>query len=246
MKFYKDYRVQYDDCDETKRLKLTTMINMLMEVSEAQLANTLGSAKAMNEQGRGWVVTQYEFHVKRLPKALEAVKAWTDAAGYNRFLCYRDFGMEDIEGNELLTVHSQWVLFDLKLRKMLPTDPDLVKGIGAPKLAKLPRFKRLRPLEAYDSSHVYRVRYYDLDTNHHMNNGRYFDWIVDTLPRDFLNQHVPVRIDLRFDKEVQYGDEAQSWLKFTRTSQEECLSQHLIKVGEDDMALCEIAWRKSL
>lgn len=75
MKFYKDYRVQYDDCDETKRLKLTTMINMLMEVSEAQLANTLGSAKAMNEQGRGWVVTQYEFHVKRLPKALEAVKS---------------------------------------------------------------------------------------------------------------------------------------------------------------------------
>ena len=30
MKFYKDYQVQYDDCDETKRLKLTTMINMLM------------------------------------------------------------------------------------------------------------------------------------------------------------------------------------------------------------------------
>lgn len=241
MKFFEDCQVQYDDCDETKNLKLSSMIDKLMEVSEHQLEGTLGSTQTMLKKGIGWVVTQYEFHIQRLPKALENVKLWTDPIGYNRFLCYRDFGIQNEEGQDIVLVHSQWVLFDIKNRKMLPTDLNIVKDLGIPKLSKMPRFARLRALDNYDTFNTYRVRYYDLDTNHHMTNGHYFNWIVDTLDRKFLNTHQPVRIDLKFEQEVKYGDNAQARLKVENVD-EFVKTSHLITVDDNNMAICEIEW----
>lgn len=132
MRYYKDYQLEYADCGESGQLKLPRMIDLMMESSERQLAPTLGRASAMKERGRGWVVTQYEFEFTSLPRAGQKVRVWTEAVGYNRFLSYRDFGIEDEAGKDLVIAHSQWVLFDLKSRKLLPSDDKIAEELGAP------------------------------------------------------------------------------------------------------------------
>ena len=37
----------------------------------------------------------------------------------------------------------------------------------------------------------YRVRFYDIDSNQHVNNAMYFNWIIDVLGYDFLTTHIP-------------------------------------------------------
>ena len=150
MKYMENYRIEYSDCDENQNLKLPAMVDLMMQVSEHQLEQGHASTQDMIDRGLGWVVTQYHFEITALPKPGEQVILSTEAAGYNRFFEYRDFGISTSEGRPLVRVHSQWVMFDLKKRKLIPCDTNLMHEFNVPLLEKMPRFPRLRLQDNYD------------------------------------------------------------------------------------------------
>ena len=242
-------RVRYSEVDSERHLTLPAVMDYLQDCCTFQSEDMDIGVEYLAEQKQAWVLSSWEIKVRRYPVMGEKICVETWPYAFKGFYGYRNFRITNGQGEELVLANSVWVYMDMERMRPMRI-PEKVADAYRPEIGEeLPGEWGARKLSVPEDGTAMPpvpVAGFFIDTNHHMNNGRYFDWIVDTLPRDFLNQHVPVRIDLRFDKEVQYGDEAQSWLKFTRTSQEECLSQHLIKVGEDDMALCEIAWRKSL
>ena len=81
-----------------------------------------------------------------------------------------------------------------------------------------------------------------MDTNHHLTNSVYFDWMIDTLPREFLNSHTVKSIDISFKKEVQYGDQALSEVEL---DQDTLTSYHLISNQGNTSALAEINWKEN-
>lgn len=244
MKYMENYRIEYSDCDENQNLKLPAMVDLMMQVSEHQLEQGHASTQDMIDRGLGWVVTQYHFEITALPKPGEQVILSTEAAGYNRFFEYRDFGISTSEGRPLVRVHSQWVMFDLKKRKLIPCDTNLMHEFNVPLLEKMPRFPRLRLQDNYDEERRYRVRYDDLDTNHHLTNSHYFNWFIDMLDRDFLKTHIVKTIDIKFDKEVRYGEMPYSCLTL-KENDDGIKSYHAIKNEEKiEQSICEITWRK--
>mgnify|MGYP000688892819 FL=1 len=55
------------------------------------------------------------------------------------------------------------------------------------KLLRGPRYKALEnPIET-----LYRVRYFDLDMNGHVNNSKYLEWMLDVFDLDFLTKYTP-------------------------------------------------------
>ena len=239
--FKQEQVIDYGDCDEQGRLELPFLIEYMMEVSNIQLSKGHAGINDLIKNNLGWVVLDYNFTIERLPKAREKVYFTTKASGYNRFFVYRDFAVEDESGHKIIEVKSQWVILNLTTRKVTVPDPELMKRFNNPELNKLPRFKKARPLKEWDNGQPYRVRYYDLDTNHHLTNSRYFDWMIDVLPRDFLNTHEPFSLNITFKKEVKYIQEAQSLVKIDI---EELTTNHEIKNGDDVAALAKIVWRK--
>ena len=244
MKYSEKHIVNYYECDENKNLKLPAMIDLMMSVSEHQLDSGNGSTNALTKRGLGWVVTQYHIEVARLPRPNEEIIITTEPFGYNRFLEYRNYAFTDQSGNELITVKSEWVLFDLKTRKLVSTDKEMMAEIGVPLLKKLPRFPRLRVQDEYQNERQYRVRYDDLDTNHHMTNGHYFNWFIDTLDRDFLKNHIVKTIDIKFNLEVRYGETPYSRVSVIK-DETGIKSYHTIAdEDKNDKAVCELTWRK--
>ena len=244
MKYSEKHIVNYYECDENKNLKLPAMIDLMMSVSEHQLDSGNGSTNALTKRGLGWVVTQYHMEIARLPHPNEEIILTTEPFGYNRFLEYRNYVFTDQTGNELITVKSEWVLFDLKTRKLVSTDKEMMAELGIPLLKKLPRFPRLRVQENYEKKRQYRVRYDDLDTNHHMTNGHYFNWFLDTLDRDFLKNHIVKTIDIKFNLEVRYGETPYSRVSVIK-NETGIKSYHTIAdEDKNDKAVCELTWRK--
>lgn len=244
MKYSENHTIEFSECDENQRLKLPAMVDLLMQVSEHQLENGAAGTNDLMKRGLGWVVTQYHFDIQRLPHPQEQVVLSTEASGYNRFFEYRDFEIATPDGEALVTAKSQWVLFDIKNRKMVPTDAELMQRFGAPELKKMSRFPRLRPQKEYDSSRKYRVRYDDLDTNHHLTNSHYFNWFIDMFDRDFLKDHVVKTIDLKFDREVRYGETPLSLMKIE--DEDQIKSYHAIEDEQgNEQAICELIWRKN-
>jgi medium-chain acyl-[acyl-carrier-protein] hydrolase len=240
MKYCENHLIEYSECDENSRLKLTAMVDLMMMTSEHQLEQGGAGTQALLAQGLGWVVTQYIFEIKRLPKALEQVVFTTEATGYNRFFEYRDFGIETPDGKDLVTVHSQWVVLDLAARKLVGPDQQMMLKFKVPLLKKMPRFPRLRPDQHYQHCQKVKPSFYDLDTNHHVTNSHYFNWLISMFDRDFLRRHQPQKIDLRFDQEVKLGTDLQVYLE-----QVSPLSSHLLLASEQkEHAICLIDWRQ--
>ena len=238
--FKEKQQVAYEDCDETGKIQLPKLIEYFMRVSNDQLNQGGAGIQDLLKQNLGWVVVQYHLDIDRLPQADEKITVTAKPSGYNRFFEYRDFGIIDSTNKKIVDAKSQWVILDLKNRKITEADSEMMKKFNNPYLEHMPLFKRLRALSEYDSSKEYRVRYYDIDSNHHLTNSVYFDWMIDTLSREFLNSHTVKSIDISFKKEVQYGDQAISKVKF---DQENLKSYHLISNQGSTSALAEISWK---
>lgn len=243
MKYTEEYQIEFKDCDENWRLRLPALVELMMQVSEHQLSQGGAGTDDLVKRGLGWVVTQYHFEISDLPKPGDQVILSTEASGYNRFFEYRDFGVSTADGKPLVTVKSQWVMLDLKKRHMVPADTKMMEDWGALLLKKMPRFPRLRARDNYEHIRPYRARYDDLDTNHHVTNSHYFSWFVDMLDRNFLKEHIVTAIDIKFDKEVHYGESINSCMDLVQD--DIVTTYHAIEAEDGTVkAVCELSWRK--
>lgn len=235
------FTVPFYECDPSGTLHLSALMNHLVLCSEQQLTSLDAGPEFMLNLGMGWVTTQYQIEITRLPQLHEQVRVVTRATQYNKFFCYRDFWLYDDQDNELAFVRSVWVVISFATRKMVHLPAVLTAKISSefkPEVVRFPRIPKVDWTKADNLNKVFRVRYFDIDTNHHVNNAHYFDWMLDSLPLAFLKSHTVKSMSIKYDNEVTYGDEIVSRAQLT-----ELTSHHQIRNGEQLAAEATITWQ---
>lgn len=208
-KYTMPYEVAYYDGDITKRMTLPSMLAIVIKTSEEQSALLGRGADVVAGLGLGWVITNYEIEIKRLPAVGENIQITTQALSYNKYFCYRNFWIHDEAGEECVLIKSTFVLMNKKNRKMSSVLEEIIAPYESEKIKKIYRNEKIEKIEN-GASHNYRVRFFDIDGNQHVNNAIYFNWLLDVLGYDFLSKHQPLRVYVKFDKEVEYGHEVES------------------------------------
>ena len=92
----------------------------------------------------------------------------------------------------------------------------------------------------------YRVRYLDIDTNLHVNNSKYLDWAIDTLDYEFLTTHKLTHLNIKFEKEVYYGNQIKSQMSLFENEEGELISAHRIMTGDVVNSEASMTWEKRL
>lgn len=232
------HQVAYYQGDTKKQMTLAMLVNVAILVSEHQNEELGITNELMQQHQVGWVVTQYQINVNRMPKVDETVTFATTATGYNKYFCYRDFWVTDQKGNRLVTIHSAWVMMSYKTRQMVAIIPEIVAKYKAPFMKGIKHFPRIHHVNADVAKRPYRVRYYDIDANQHVNNVHYFDWMFDHLGMPFLMAHDLAEINIRYEHELTVNDLAQSQFQ-----QQGLISRHRISTGERQCAEAEVTWK---
>lgn len=210
-KYSNQKEISYYMCDRTQTLTLPMLVNLLLEVSGEQSESLGLGDTVMQEKGYSWILLQYEFFINRLPENKETVEIETFATEYNKLFCYRDFIVKDLEGNELVTVHSTFALFDFAKRKMARLPEEIVDPYEAVFNKRVKRTAKPVPVnEETAEQQPFNVRYFDIDTNQHVNNSKYLDWALTPLGGAFLSSHQMTYANIKFDKEVHEGQQVQS------------------------------------
>ncbi len=119
----------------------------------------------------------------------------------------------------------------------------LIEPFKAPVAKRISRLKRPQKLDENASviKKNYQVRYFDLDANHHVNNARYFDWLLDPLGRDFLRENQIKRFNLQYLQEVRNGEIVESKVNKLQTN-DGTVTYHQIGVDKQIDAIAEIEW----
>lgn len=239
VKYTRTYEVAYYECDVNQTMTFPAMIGVAIKTSEEQSDTLNRSAEFVHQFGLTWVITNYHFEINRLPKVGEVIQIATQAMEYNKYFCYRNFWFYDEKGNELLMIESVFVLMDIKNRKMASVPEEIIAPFESEKIKRIKRFPAITKV-TNGQSLPYRVRFYDIDSNQHVNNAMYFNWMIDVLGFDFLTTHVPQAVNIRFDKEVEYGNEVMSHYEII--AEDTIESRHEIKIGTQLYCEANISW----
>lgn len=239
VKYTHTHEVAYYECDVNQTMTFPAMIGVAIKTSEEQSDTLNRSAEFVHQFGLTWVITNYHFKINRLPKVGEVIQIATQAMEYNKYFCYRNFWFYDEKGNELLMIESVFVLMDIKNRKMASVPEEIIAPFESEKIKRIKRFPAITKV-TNGQSLPYRVRFYDIDSNQHVNNAMYFNWMIDVLGFDFLTTHVPQAVNIRFDKEVEYGNEVMSHYEII--AEDTIESRHEIKIGTQLYCEANISW----
>lgn len=232
-------KVPFDMSDVNGYMKLPQLILLSLQVSSMQSADLGISDKQLYEEHNlVWIVTDYEIQVKQMPAFDQEITIETEALSYNRLFCYRRFSILDQDGNSMIEMMATFVMMDRESRKVQAVVADLVEPYGSSfskTIHRGPRYQTLEDVTSLD----YHVRFYDLDMNGHVNNSKYLDWIFEVMGAEFLSNHIPEQVHLKYVREVTAGGMVSS--QYVMEGME---SQHQIVSDGTVNAQAQIKWRE--
>lgn len=241
MKYTIPHEVVYYECDVNGTMTLSSMVAVAIKASEEQSDSLNRGTDFVHQFGLTWIVTDYQLFIQRLPKVGEKVLVTTQAIEYNKYFCYRNFWISTEAGEELVRIETIFVLMNIDTRKMSSVPEEIIAPYESEKTKKIKRFPKIETIESGEKL-PFRVRFYDIDGNQHVNNAVYFNWMLDVLGYDFLTRYAPSYLHIRFDKEVEYGNEIDSHFEIIEESGE-ISTHHEIKIGEEVYCEANAKWQ---
>lgn len=181
-----DSRVRYSEAGPDGRLTVESVINYFQDCSTFQSEDLGVGLKYLKENNIAWLVNYWQIVVNRYPAIGEKIRVGTSPYGFKNFMGFRNFVMETQDGERLVQADSVWTLFDLT--KQFPTRVTQKMSERyevSPRLEMEHFSRKIRlPKEGGIPKDPVRVQEYNLDTNHHMNNGQYVRLAQALLPED--------------------------------------------------------------
>lgn len=241
LRYQETYQVPFYESDITNDMKLPVLLSLALQISGKQsLSLGMSDVYVLEQYQLVWVVTDYDILIERLPQFNETITIETEAIAHNKIFCYRDFIIYGEDDNQIITIHATFVLMDINTRKVQPVLEEIVHVYQSEKIKGLKRGIKYQDLEKAIEKD-YPVTYYDLDLNQHVNNGKYIEWFYDILGKDFLQNHRPKRIQLKYIKEIHYGQTVTSRMSYDDKSLE---SAHDIISDGQIHAKALITWQE--
>lgn len=245
--FSEQHRVTYYEADFTKRMTLSMLLDVIILTSEDHSDKLGVNADFVHQFGVTWVVIQYNVDINRLPVVDEIITITTKSKSYNKYFAYREFVIKDQDGIELVKMTGLWAVMNFAARKIATIPKEIVEPFGAEAVNRVPKLNKPKKIDIIDATekNIFRVRYTDIDSNQHVNNSHYMDWMINVLPADFLTNYTPVHFNLRYENEVKYGETVDSYYQMRKLSNHQVVTNHLITSGEKHSATANIVWQRS-
>ncbi|KAG0582678.1 hypothetical protein KC19_3G076900 [Ceratodon purpureus] len=181
-----------------------------------------GATRAMNRLGLIWVVTKMQVDVERYPVWPEVIEidSWVASAGKNGMR--RDWIMRSYKTGEVLArATSTWCMMNGTTRR-LSKIPDEVRSEIEPNFMDhrfafsqddspvAPRITKLDDVSTEHRSSHLKSTPTDLDMNQHVNNLKYINWVLESIPDEHIQTHKLASIVLEYRRECHSTDIVES------------------------------------
>lgn len=245
LKYREQHNVKTYECDMQEEMTLPALMNVMVETSGMQ-SHLLGNTdEQMAQYGLSWIIIQYHVTINRMPVRLENITIETEALSFNRFFTYRVFRAFDEEENLLVEALTTFSVMDMESRKMVRIQKELVEPYQAEEIRTMIRQPKIAPVAEEDAVTLpFRVRYLDIDGNQHVNNTKYFDWMLNTIDVDFLEHHQLKSVNIKYEKEVGYGTMIDSRLSYHEQEDDTVKTAHEIINGAGVVCVSNMIWEK--
>lgn len=204
--FKKEYEVHYYEVDNKLRCTLPAILNYLCDIGIWQSDYLEVGIDKLAKQDLTWVLYKYDLKIYRYPKHMEKIIIETEPTGFKRFYGYRSYKLKSESGELLVEGLGVYFLINISKRRPCRIPKHLYEAYGSDGDTKEPiEITEAETVECYDISKSFIVRHGDIDSNNHVNNVRYLEWCLETVPEDIIKDKEIKHLAITFKKEVTYG-----------------------------------------
>lgn len=209
MKYWREYKVKYQEVDDKRKLRLYNLENYFLETA-GDVADELGfGIRHLYPLGLTWILSRLSVEMYELPSYAEKLWLETWIESNVHMLSTRNFRIYVGDEKRLIgQCKSVWAILDLEKREVAnvfdqPMFANSVDGetldLARVRMTTLPEPTGIVP---------HRISYSDLDYNGHCNSCKYLEAMLNAYCPDYIGKRV--RLDINYQKEVMEGDELQT------------------------------------
>jgi len=245
--FEKKFTLRYFETDETAVASPETILTLLEETA-AEHCNTIGyDLYRLVSEGIGWVLIGGYLKMYRYPKYNEVIIIKTWLSKYTSVKGFRENIIYDSLGNIIGRARGLWIFFDIENRRPKRIYEAIKNAWSFDNSLCLDYdiSKKINPITISDYNKEFRVNRYDTDMNKHVNNIRYLQWVMESIPEDIIASYYLESVDGRFITEAYYSDVILS-LTLAQEDSASKMFSHTIRVKGNNQvcATAHTVWKR--
>lgn len=196
-------RVRYSEVDRNRDMTFLALMNYFQDCCAIQSEDIDRGIDYLMEHNIAWVLSSWQIVMVRPPRFGEQITVNTWPYDFKGLYGYRNFSMENEEGEVLAYANSVWVFVDTKRNRPSRIPAELS---GAYQLEeKYPMEYADRKIvlpEEMEAQAGFEVQPEQIDTNHHVNNERYV-----AMAQKFLGEEARIhKMRAEYKKSALLGD----------------------------------------
>ncbi|MGQ1890755.1 acyl-[acyl-carrier-protein] thioesterase [Thermophagus sp. OGC60D27] len=160
---------------------------LMKHLQEAAAKHAIGLGVGFDDLRKDnifWALTHLQVEILNWPSMMEKVTIETWPRNIQKLYSTRDFLIKDHQNRTLVKASSAWIMVDiLRKRPIRPYERLHNKPFVTHRMAlgEFPKTLSHLPDSINMQEHRRQVVYSDLDFNHHVNNTRYMEWLMDAI-----------------------------------------------------------------
>ena len=241
---WKEQRVvEAFEVDVKSRLHPHVLFSFLLNGAWNHASAAGFSFQELSERRLMWVLAKFQLSILRLPEWREEIIVETWGKRIERLYALRDFRVSSPSGQKYASATGAWMILDRdsyrpqKLEQLMASFP--WEGGESELEGSLKKVAESR--NGQDRTH-HRVRFSELDVNNHVNAANYLKWVMDSYPREILENRQLESAQISFLAEATVDE--QIAVHFERMDDQEINT--IRRVGDpSDLCRAAIQWRKS-
>lgn len=181
-----DARVRYSEVDEKRRIKLISILDYFQDCCTFQSEDVGGGIGFLQEMQRAWLLASWQIVIREYPKLGEKIQICTMPYDFKGLYGFRNMLLENEAGEVLAYANSNWIFVDTLTGKPARIPKEVAEAYELDEPYPMERAPRkIRVPEHLMEKREIPVHRFCIDTNHHVNNGKYVLIAEEFLPADF-------------------------------------------------------------
>lgn len=212
VKWQKQFKISSYNVDNFQRLTLPALCLFFQEIAYEHAEHLNFGYNYLQSVKKFWVLSRLHVQVSQYPVWGDEIVITTWPRGMDGMFALREFLINKADGTPLAAATSSWLVLDEERHFPQRIDPaDFVEFSKTKESAldmvaeKLPKIEKLTQAESFT------VKFSDVDLNHHVNNGRYVQWALDSLPLEVLLNRKVSSFAVNFLGEASFQDKISIW-----------------------------------
>ncbi len=220
--FESKFTINYYDLSQYEEATPMTMLRLLQETAGDHHFAIGENVIDLYRKNLGWVLLAGVMQFDRYPKYKEEIAIQTWLSQYKTIRGIRENLVMDGDGNLIGRAKGLWLFFDVEKRRPTPIPDKFKQGWGL-KTETSVDFDISQPIPTINDGEimdVIKVKKFDIDANKHVNNLRYFQWLIEVIPDNVWKENFLYQIQGKFLNEANYGDQLLIYTKIVKMNEE--------------------------